>query len=236
MQEQHDVRSAELEKLAEEGEQRSKELSSLRNRLNLSQQNWSKERDDLVQREAYAKEEFENAKQAMQDWEILAMEERSIRENLQERVTDLEDQVSHHRELYEKAASERDSQSLTVDGLQRALQEIQEGGRHRITLESIADDDVARKRELREIVENSQTQTGELRKQMEESQARAGEATNALEQAKKELERALPFEAEVKEKNLLIGKLRHEAVILNDHLTKALKYLKKGKPEDNIDK
>ncbi len=53
---------------------------------------------------------------------------------------------------------------------------------------------------------------------------------------KQELERALPFEKEVKEKNLLIGKLRHEAVILNDHLTKALRYLKKGKPEDTIDK
>ena len=63
----------------------------------------------------------------MQDWEVLAMEERSIRENLAERVADLEDQVSSHRKAYERAASERDSQSLTVDGLQRALQEIQEG-------------------------------------------------------------------------------------------------------------
>ena len=63
----------------------------------------------------------------MQDWEVLAMEERSIRENLAERVTDLEEQVASHREAYEKAASERDSQALTVDGLQRALQEIQEG-------------------------------------------------------------------------------------------------------------
>jgi hypothetical protein len=51
-----------------------------------------------------------------------------------------------------------------------------------------------------------------------------------------ELERALPFEKEVKEKNLLIGKLRHEAVTLNDHLTKALRMLKKGKPEDNVDR
>lgn len=67
-------------------------------------------------------------------------------------------------------------------------------------------------------------------------ESRAAEATSAFEASKAELERALPFEKEVKEKNLLIGKLRHEAVILNDHLTKALKYLKKGKPEDTIDK
>lgn len=113
--------------MAEEGEQRSKELSSLRNRTTLSQQNWSKERDDFIRREAYAREEFEAAKQAMQDWEVLAIEERSLRESLAERVADLEDQVSNHREAYDKAASERDSQSLTVDGLQRALQEIQDG-------------------------------------------------------------------------------------------------------------
>ncbi|MCJ1475388.1 hypothetical protein MMC13_004050 [Lambiella insularis] len=221
LQEQNGTREAELAKLAEDGEQQSKELSSLRNRLNLSQHNWSREKEDLLQREASAKEEFESAKQAMQDWEVLAMEERSIHETLAERVSDLEDQISSHREAYEKAAAERDSQSLTVDGLQRALQEIQE----------------ARKMELREIVENTQSQLEDLRKQLQEAQKTSTESTKALEIAKAELVRALPFEVEVKEKNLLIGKLRHEAVILNDHLTKALrKEKKKGKPEDSIDK
>ncbi len=68
------------------------------------------------------------------------------------------------------------------------------------------------------------------------SEAEALEATNELHSTKAELERALPFEKEVKEKNLLIGKLRHEAVILNDHLTKALRYLKRRKPDDSIDR
>ena len=95
---------------------------------------------------------------------------------------------------------------------------------------------LARKQELRELVENSQAQIEGLRKELEEVEAKATESSTALESAQKELERALPFEKEVKEKNLLIGKLRHEAVILNDHLTKALRFLKKGKPEDNIDK
>ncbi|KAL8857356.1 MAG: hypothetical protein Q9178_006122 [Gyalolechia marmorata] len=217
---QNEARSAELSAVAEEGEQRSKELSSLRNRTTLSQQNWTKEREDLVAREATAREEFEAAKQAMQDWEIVAIEERSIRESTAERLMDLEEQLSQQRDAYEKAASERDTQSLTVDGLQRALQEIQE----------------ARRKELRDLVESSQMQVGNLEKQLKHAQQQASEATEAVEQTQKELERALPFEKEVKEKNLLIGKLRHEAVILNDHLTKALRYLKRGKPEDNIDK
>lgn len=75
-----------------------------------------------------------------------------------------------------------------------------------------------------------------LQKQLRDAEAKATECSTTLESTEKELERALPFEKEVKEKNLLIGKLRHEAVILNDHLTKALRYLKKGKPQDTIDK
>ena len=55
------------------------------------------------------------------------MEERSIREGVSEKVSDLEEQISNYREAYEKAASQRDSQGVTVDGLQRALQDIQEG-------------------------------------------------------------------------------------------------------------
>lgn len=86
------------------------------------------------------------------------------------------------------------------------------------------------------MVENSQAQLDELRKQVEEAKKAAAESAATLETTRKELERALPFEKEVKEKNLLIGKLRHEAVILNDHLTKALRFLKRGKPEDNVDR
>ena len=94
----------------------------------------------------------------------------------------------------------------------------------------------ARKQERRELVENSQAQIGELKEQFKTAETSSAEAKSALDTCRKDLERALPFEKEVKEKNLLIGKLRHEAVILNDHLTKALRFLKKGKPEDNVDR
>ena len=238
LNEQNDSRTIELATIADESEQRSKELSSLRNRANLSQQNWSEEREDLIQRESYAKGEFEAAKQAMQDWEVLAMEERSIRESIAERVADLEEQVTSHRESHEKAASERDSQSLVVDGLQRALKEIQDGKKHfpgNIYCNSLTRP-LARRRELRELVENSQMQIETLSKNLQEAESNAVKAASSLESTKRELARASPFEKEVKEKNLLIGKLRHEGVILNDHLTKALRYLKKGKPEDTIEK
>ena len=148
------------------------------------------------------------------------MEERTLRKDLTDRTADMEEQLSSLKEAYEKAASERDTHSAAVDGLQRALQEIQ----------------TVRKQELKELVESSQTEQEALRKQLSDLQNLHTSTTSELEQTRKELDRALPFEKEVKEKNLLIGKLRHEAVILNDHLTKALRFLKKGKPEDNVDR
>ncbi|KAK3115705.1 hypothetical protein LTR53_004669 [Teratosphaeriaceae sp. CCFEE 6253] len=196
------------------------EIESLRSRTNLSTSNWVKERDDMVAREAYIREEYEVARQAMQDWEILATEERSRREALEERLVDAEEQMGGSREAYERVRNEAETQSSTVDGLQRALRDLQD----------------ERKRELRELVEQSQTQLDELKKQAKLAGDGAEELRQQLETTKKELERTMPFEKEVREKNLLIGKLRHEAVILNDHLTKALRFLKRGKPEDNVDR
>ncbi|KIW85332.1 hypothetical protein Z517_00722 [Fonsecaea pedrosoi CBS 271.37] len=227
LQERYTARSAEVEELTarnadleQKQSEQSKELSTLRNRLTLSQQNWLKEKEELVESEAYIRDEFENAKQAMHDWEVLAMEERTMRKDLADRNADLEEQLGSLKEAYEKAVSERDTHSSTVEGLQKALQEIQ----------------TLRKQELKELVETSQSEQEDLRKQLSDLQAAHDSTVAELEQTKKDLERALPFEKEVKEKNLLIGKLRHEAVILNDHLTKALRFLKKGKPEDNVDR
>jgi chromosome segregation ATPase len=128
---QHQISAETLQKqiteLSNERDERAREVADLRNRTNVTQQNWISERDDLVRREALAREEFETAKQAMQDWEVLAMEERSIREGLGDRIAELEDQLDTQQQAYERAASERDDQSGTVDGLQRALQDIQEG-------------------------------------------------------------------------------------------------------------
>lgn len=122
-----DSKSSELAEIAKENEEKAKEIATLRDRTNLSQQNWLKERDELIEQESYLQAEFEQAKEAMHNWEVLAMEERSIRENLGEKVIDLEEQLANLKDAYEKAASERDNQSSTVDGLQRALQEIQTG-------------------------------------------------------------------------------------------------------------
>ncbi|KAF2636047.1 hypothetical protein P280DRAFT_473441 [Massarina eburnea CBS 473.64] len=220
LQENNTSLTEELVNLRKASEEQQAEVATLRSRGTLSQQNWIKERDELISKEAYAREEFENAKQAMQDWEVLAMNERSLRENLAEKEGELREQLESLREAYEKAATDRDTNEQAVDGLQKALQEVQ----------------TLRKTELKKSVETSELQINELRRQVQTAEEAAALAKAALETTQKELARALPFEKEVKEKNLLIGKLRHEAVTLNEHLTKALRILKKGRPEDNVDR
>ncbi|KAL1884321.1 hypothetical protein VTK73DRAFT_15 [Phialemonium thermophilum] len=210
----------EISRLKEELQEQARELASLRSRSNLSQQNWLKEKEDMARQVQHLKSELESATAAMGEWEVIAMEERSIRESLSDKVVDLEEQLVAARESYERAVGERDTQSQAIDGLQRALREIQD----------------ARKKELRETVESAEEQLQTMRKQVQEAESRAAAAEAAKECLSKELERTSPFEKEVKEKNLLIGKLRHEAIVLNDHLTKALKYIKKTRPEETIDR
>jgi chromosome segregation ATPase len=125
LQDNNNTLTSELARLRKENETQAGEISDLRSRSTLSQQNWIKERDELISREAYAREEFENAKQAMQDWEVLAMNERSLRENLTEKDAESREQLESLREEYEKATRDRDANSQTVDGLQKALQEVQ---------------------------------------------------------------------------------------------------------------
>ncbi|KAF8421918.1 hypothetical protein EV426DRAFT_535836 [Tirmania nivea] len=217
---QLDELRTEYRKLNEESTDAIREAANLRTRLNLSQQNWVKEREELISQEKHLHEEYETTKQAMQDWEVIAMEERSMRESLADRVVELEEQFTAYKTGYEKAVSERDRETATVDGLQRALREIQK----------------ARKTELREITENMQGSIDQLTEKSQTMEHRAIEAEAQLLKSQDDLERFQQFEKEVKEKNLLIGKLRHEAVTLNDHLTKALRMLKKGNASDNVDK
>ncbi|KAK8930002.1 hypothetical protein H634G_01426 [Metarhizium anisopliae BRIP 53293] len=209
-----------VERLKQELQDANRELSTLRSRNNLSAHNWHKEKEELTRTVQHLKEEMETTANAMGEWEVLAMEERSIKENLADKVGDLEEQIQTLKKNYETAAADRDSQATLVDNLQNALREIQD----------------ARKKELRDMVETTESQLQAQKLVAQQAEARATEAEAAKDEMTKELERTAPFEKEVREKNLLIGKLRHEAIVLNDHLTKALRYLKKTKPEDNVDR
>jgi hypothetical protein len=58
----------------------------------------------------------------------------------------------------------------------------------------------------------------------------------ALAKYQKDVGKTQKYEQEIKEKNLLIGKLRHEAIILNEHLVEAMRKLKEETSDNNVDR
>ncbi|RAL64527.1 hypothetical protein DID88_002001 [Monilinia fructigena] len=131
----------------------------------------------------------------------------------------MEEQFSAQKEAYEAAVAERDSQSQAVDGLQRALQEIQE----------------TRRRELREMVESYDEQLQSLKKVVQDSDSRCIEAETSKKLFKQSWNDSYLLKKESR-KRPLDWELRHEAIVINDHLTKALRFIKKSKVEDNVDR
>ncbi|RKF62647.1 GRIP domain-containing protein [Erysiphe neolycopersici] len=196
------------------------EISSLQNQLNLSQNNLSQLHEDFATQKRQLTDDVIAANEATNGWEMLAREERSIREGLEDRIKELEEQISSHREALELAVRKRDTYLENLEVLRKNIQDIQD----------------AQKIELRQTVESYEKQLRDLNEHVQKAEARSSEADLSRSSLQVELERLLPIEKELKEKNLLIGKLRHEAIVLNDHLTKALRFLKKAKPEDSIDR
>ncbi|KAG5220119.1 Guanylate kinase [Salix suchowensis] len=67
-------------------------------------------------------------------------------------------------------------------------------------------------------------------------QEQSAECRASIRETQSSSSRVHDLEKEVKEKNLLIGKLRHEAVIINEHLMEALRRLRRNSSEVNVDR
>jgi hypothetical protein len=90
--------------------------------------------------------------------------------------------------------------------------------------------------EIKSAVERMEHQLETAKTSLAEYQERATVAENELQQYHRDVEKAKKYEQEIKEKNLLIGKLRHEAIILNEHLVEAMKRIKEGVSDTSVDR
>ncbi|CAK7203377.1 hypothetical protein SEUCBS139899_006110 [Sporothrix eucalyptigena] len=196
------------------------EKTALRNQAQLSQKNVQREKEDLVRQMKQLQSELDETRTTMNDWEVIACEQRSLRESTAEKTIELEEQLSILREQHQHVLDEASTQSDAVNSLQRALQDIQDARRH----------------ELRELVQDSETklQAAEERARIAEKAAETAKAESA--ELKKELERVAPFEAELKDKISSNAKLRSDIIKSHGHLTKALQFIKHMNPDDRVDK
>lgn len=194
----------------------SHELSGVRQQYQQSLDEWDKEKEKLTGQKQKAHEEAEKYKSMYTDLEVAILEERAQKENFNSKLSELQEQVATQTGYAEEFRKERDQ-------VRSQLKEAEENVNSKST-------------EYDNKLAELQSQNASMSDKVSSLESELEQKTTELDEARKELERLAPMEKETKEKSLLIGKLRHEAVILNEHLTKALRMIKKDGEGETVDK
>ncbi|KIJ61614.1 hypothetical protein HYDPIDRAFT_115780 [Hydnomerulius pinastri MD-312] len=196
-----------------ESERTARELDLLRNRdLHESAASERELRDAMG--------ELERCRMQRDEWETVAMQERVGAEEARSTGDTLRRELDLEREAREKEKVELEAAKETAANLQSVLEDFQ----------------TAKEHELHQAVKDYKTQLDDVTLSLAEYKRRALDAELQLDDNKSNASRTLELEQELKEKNLLIGKLRHEAVIINEHLMEALRRLRKSSSDTNVDR
>ncbi|KAF9508658.1 hypothetical protein BS47DRAFT_1302585 [Hydnum rufescens UP504] len=208
-----DTLNAELIASNDEVERVSRELDAIRSRA-LEDNAYE---SSLREREAA---EFERVRREKDEWERVAMEERVRSEEYRAQAESLQ------RDL-EVESAERKSQA------QEVLKERQTAA----NLQSVLEDfQSVKELEIRQAVSDVETQLRSATALLAEFKHRAYMAEDKLSSSSANAQLVSKLEKEVKEKSLLIGKLRHETVIINEHLTEALRRLRTSSSDSTVDR
>lgn len=204
----------------EDSERVHSELDQLRSTAFDSQKQTTDEASsrDLMLREA--QEDLERVRIEREEWESEAMRERVRREQYEQHAQQLEVDLAHVKTELAVMTEDRDRHAESAINLQTVLEEFQS----------------SKEREIRETVGSLDAQLQQAREQIMTLKQRAIEAENKLAQSNNDAEKVLQLQKEVKEKNAIIGKVRHEAVILNEHLTEALRRLRRDSSDHSVDR
>ncbi|KAK2461259.1 hypothetical protein APHAL10511_006786 [Amanita phalloides] len=200
-----------------ESERVSRELDSLRSRA-LQEDARESLAHERELREAQS--ELERCRLDREEWERLALQERAVADDAKSSADILRQDLELEIAAKERIAAELQAEREKALNLQSVLQDFQSAKDH----------------ELQQAVEDYQVQLHRTVDQLAEYKHRALTAEAELSESHASTSKVRELEKEVKEKNLLIGKLRHEAVILNEHLMEALRRLRRNSSETNVDR
>ena len=133
-----------------------------------------------------------------------------------------------HFEALTKEAGEREQQSRVAAAEDRRVaQQLHEA------LEELQ---MSQERDTQRTISEMQQQIEATETELEASRVRLAEVDARCATMGELEERIAVLEREAKEKNLLIEKLRHEAVILNEHLTEALRQIRRDSSDFLVDR
>ncbi|KAF9920738.1 hypothetical protein FBU30_009346 [Linnemannia zychae] len=200
-------------------EKTSRELEHLRRRLVDIQEEASAE---VVEKENLIHElqsRLQREEREREDWETMASEQRAGKDQAIVNMRAMERERDAARAEKESIRVELDREIESLNNLQSVLEEFQS----------------AKESEIQFALEGLQRQLNQSNTSLEEFRHRALAAEEKLQTLTLDVERAHQLEREVKEKNLTIGKLRHDAVIQQGHLTEAMRRLREENSQNTVD-
>ncbi|KAK7039532.1 guanylate kinase [Favolaschia claudopus] len=212
-----DMLKEELISASAETERVSNELDSMRTRAfeESAQENLVRERE---LRETQT--ELERCRMEKDEWERMAMQDRVVADEAKSNAEMYRRDLELEREAREREAAELESEREKSVNLQSVLQDFQ----------------AAKDHELRQAVKDYNSQLTQVTQSLAEYKHRALNAELQLEETQTNTSRTQELEKEVKDKTLLIEKLRHEAIIINEHLMEALRRLRRNSSDTNVDR
>lgn len=222
----------------------------------------SKERTEFEKTILTLNEEFSNLDE---ERENLQIECKKYKEELDKLTNQLEEasdnhlrELNIHREANAQLEAQLQELVVTLGNNKQDLSILNEEKKDLIsTLESNAIEKDSLQKTINELEAELEKATAQfeeekqqkhmeinaLRAQLDKSEDSNSELTKTIEQHKEEIQSMREdvdtkkrLEQECKERVLQIGKLRHEAIILNEHLTKALTMLKQSSDSESVDK
>ncbi|KAI9101908.1 hypothetical protein DFS34DRAFT_684005 [Phlyctochytrium arcticum] len=211
----------ELETARERADRLEREVDRLRTHLMETE---DAQVQDALAIEAQARDltkQVERAERERDDWEAIAGQEREAARAALERVDDLHDVVESLRGDMERLRLERERDGMAAANLQRVLAEFQDG----------------KDAEIAEAVEDVSKKCAEAERGLAEWQRRAHEAEQKLEGVERDTPSAKRLQADLQERNVVIGKLRHDVVQLQTHLAEAMRRMRDAAASDeNVDR
>ncbi|KAI0763500.1 hypothetical protein BD413DRAFT_616374 [Trametes elegans] len=208
---------AELIASNEEAERASRELESMRSRAlqDSAQETFLRERE---LRELQA--ELEQCRIERDEWEQKALQEHISADEARTIADVLRRDLEVERETRQRLEGSFEAEREKCDNLQSVLEDFQ----------------AAKEHDIKQAVKEYESRLDKLTQSLAEYKSRALNAELQLEESSSNNTRVQELEKEVKDKGILIGKLRHEAVIMNEHLMEALRRLRRSSSDTMVDR
>ncbi|KAF7316394.1 Guanylate kinase [Mycena indigotica] len=212
-----EVLKEELISASSEAERATSELSKLRSRA------FEENSQETMLRERELREtqtELERCRMEKEEWERAAAQDKVMADEARSTADMYRRDLELEREAREREAAELEAERERCNNLQSVLQDFQ----------------AAKDHELRQAVKDYNSQLMQATQSLAEFKHRALTAELELEETKTNTSRTQELEREVKEKTVIVEKLRHEAIILNEHLMEALRRLRRNTTDTNVDR